>query len=484
MNIIETTNDIDGKCKYINNNLFILQENSQNAKNITKRLIEENLMTSFTFKKCDNVDSYLSIFKEYLLKIKPNLSKENEFIGFLSDRNILNTYVENDKGNKKISTLESVPENCDVLFLQYIANKFYYNKDMSRDTNKNWTRVDVLDSYHFAINSKCIDKILEISNKSNSWNEFIKNLNILQCYGITQEQYSYMDTSTLNVKYNNINELQNITKVGNLFDLKCKKLTETQKYKMYPNISLLCILTDIDRFIHILHSFLKLDYPKNKLELVVVDDKKTELDKKFQSLIPNDSRISFINLNPENVEDNYKLPLGYKINTGVKYSKYDVIFHLFDTNVYYIDNFSNLIKTFIMCNKDILLSQDTGLYVQNKAAANYCWYDVNDVALYENYYKCLCQNGIVKNPKGYKMVIQQSIAPYTKTIYQPKDCSDYTLRIQQQCQNPKPWQKPFPFAVSNGTGQSAAGTSITSFANSCGSSNRVYLTPPKWYIEK
>jgi hypothetical protein len=125
-----------------------------------------------------------------------------------------------------------------------------------------------------------------------------------------------------------------------------------------------------------------------------------------------------------------------------------------------------------------------GLYVQNKSAANYCWYDVNDKALYENYYKCSCQDSIIKNPRGYKMVVQQSIAPYTKTIYQPKDCSDYTLRIQRQCQNPQSWQKPFPFAVSNGTGQSAAGTSITSFANSCGSANNVYLTPPKWYTEK
>ena len=81
------------------------------------------------------------------------------------------------------------------------------------------------------------------------------------------------------------------------------------------------------------------------------------------------------------------------------------------------------------------------------------------------------------------MTIQQSIAPYTKTIHQPKDCSDYTLRVQKQCQNPKPWQKPFQYAVSNGTGQSAAGTSITSFANSCGSANNIYLTPPKWYTE-
>ena len=125
-----------------------------------------------------------------------------------------------------------------------------------------------------------------------------------------------------------------------------------------------------------------------------------------------------------------------------------------------------------------------GLYVQNKAAANYCWYDVNNVALYENYYKCLCQHGVVKDPKGYKMVIQQSIAPYTKTIHQPKDSSDYTLRVQRKCQDPKSWQKPFPFAVSNGTGQSAAGTSITSFANSCGSANKVYLTPPEWYTGK
>jgi hypothetical protein len=345
----------------INYNLFILQEDSKNAKNITKVLIEENLMKSFTFKRCNNSDLYLSIFNEYLLKIKSTLPNENEFIGFLSDKNIPNTLP-----NTKITTLKSVPENCDILFLQYIANKLYYDKD---NTNENWTRVDVINSYHFAINSKSIDKILEISNKSKTWTEFIKNLNKLQCYGVTQEQYSYIedDTNYKDTNYKDTNYKDtNVTKIGNVFDLKCSKLTDTQKYKMLPNISLLCILTDIDRFIHTLHTFLKLDYPRDKLELIVVDDKKTDLNEKFKSLIPNDKRISFINLNPEDVDDNYKLPLGYKINTGVKYCKYDIIFHLFDTNVYYIDNFTNLIKTFIMCNKDLLLSKDTGLYYENK----------------------------------------------------------------------------------------------------------------------
>ena len=37
------------------------------------------------------------------------------------------------------------------------------------------------------------------------------------------------------------------------------------------------------------------------------------------------------------------------------------------------------------------------------------------------------------------------------------------------------------FVVSNGKGQSASGTSITSFGNSCGSANNVYLAPPEWY---
>jgi len=348
----------------INYNLFILQEDSKNAKNITKILIDENLMKSFTFKRCNNSDLYLQILNEYLLKIKSSLLKEDSFIGFLSDKNILNTYG---KGTKQITKLKSVPENCDVLFLQYIANNFYYDKDMPRYTNENWTRVDVIDSYHFAINSKSIDKILEISNNSETWTEFIKNLNKLQCYGVTQEQYSYIEEDTNSLLYKDTTYKDiNVTKIGNVFDLKCSKLTDTQKYKMLPNISLLCILTDIDRFIHTLHTFLKLDYPRDKLELIVVDDKKTDLNEKFKSLIPNDKRISFINLNPEDVDDNYKLPLGYKINTGVKYCKYDVIFHLFDTNVYYIDNFTNLIKTFIMCNKDLLLSKDTGLYYENK----------------------------------------------------------------------------------------------------------------------
>ena len=40
---------------------------------------------------------------------------------------------------------------------------------------------------------------------------------------------------------------------------------------MLPSISIICIISDIPKFIHLLHTFLKLDYPIDKLELIVID---------------------------------------------------------------------------------------------------------------------------------------------------------------------------------------------------------------------
>lgn len=122
-----------------------------------------------------------------------------------------------------------------------------------------------------------------------------------------------------------------------------------------------------------------------------------------------------------------------------------------------------------------------GLYVQNKAAANYCFYDVNNTENYVDYIKNYGPTGCQTTPaRGYTMSIMQSNAPYTKTLHQVKDSSDYTLRIQRRCQNPVGLQKPFPYAVQTGTGVLRGGTSVTNVASACFTSNTV-LTPPAWY---
>jgi hypothetical protein len=127
-------------------------------------------------------------------------------------------------------------------------------------------------------------------------------------------------------------------------------------------------------------------------------------------------------------------------------------------------------------------SASQSLYIQNKAAANTCNLKVNNVGTYEGHdVKCgptLCTPG--RSTAGFKYNDMARNAPYTKTLKQPVSYAQYNLYLTRGCNNPIGKQKPFPFAVQTGRSQAASGTSITSFGNSCGTSN-YYLTPPAWY---
>jgi hypothetical protein len=122
------------------------------------------------------------------------------------------------------------------------------------------------------------------------------------------------------------------------------------------------------------------------------------------------------------------------------------------------------------------------LYIQNLAASNTCNLKVNNRAAYEANYKkggpTLCDTSTAKFT--YNDMARN--APYTKILGQPVDSSQYTQYIQRGCTNPQGRQKPFPFAVSTGSTQSAAGTSITSFGTGC-NTGPVYVTPPEWYVK-
>jgi hypothetical protein len=124
------------------------------------------------------------------------------------------------------------------------------------------------------------------------------------------------------------------------------------------------------------------------------------------------------------------------------------------------------------------------LYIQNKAAANTSSLKVNNVGTYEGHFvhcgPTLCTPG--RSTAKFKYNDMARNAPYTKTLYQPVSYAQYNLYLTRGCNNPIGAQKPFPYAVQTGSSQTASGTSITSFASGCGTSN-IYLTPPEWYIK-
>ena len=127
-------------------------------------------------------------------------------------------------------------------------------------------------------------------------------------------------------------------------------------------------------------------------------------------------------------------------------------------------------------------SASQGLYIQTLSAASDCVVDVNDQSKYIGHtVKCgstLCHT---TPARGYKMSLMQANAAYTKTIKQPQDSSQHTLHVQRKCANPTPEQKPFPYAVQNGTGILTGGIAVTSVGSACNTSNTT-LVPPDWYI--
>ena len=72
-------------------------------------------------------------------------------------------------------------------------------------------------------------------------------------------------------------------------------------------------------------------------------------------------------------------------------------------------------------------------------------------------------------------------APYTKTLFEPLQSSDQTIRVQRKCINRLPNQKPFPYAKNGGTGLLTGGINLN-VGNSCNTSPN-FIAPPAWYLQ-
>ena len=122
-------------------------------------------------------------------------------------------------------------------------------------------------------------------------------------------------------------------------------------------------------------------------------------------------------------------------------------------------------------------SNSQGVYISKKTTANTCVTDINNPAKYDGHIvnrgPTLCK----KTTAGFTYNQMASNGPYTKNLKMALTSSEHLLRIQRKCANPTAAQKPFPYAVQTGASIGAAGTSVRSGGNGCGTSNPVLRTP-------
>lgn len=348
-------------------------------------------------------NDYLDCLRQHLLQIKMEKTQYNA--GILTEENII---------THKLVEIPNVPQNWDVLFLQYNLNKYE-----NGNTNENvvyWCKVNVSDSQYFIINNNSIDTTLEILNKSVDWTNFINMLNNLNCYGITQSFFSERKDQYISFPYDKWNaktttegtkdeilleySKSNFNKLKNLyindlnwemsittFDNIMSEKTPGEKYVFLPKISIVCLISDPKKFTHTVFTFLKLDYPMDKLELVVIDDTPLGMDKMLKGLIPNDKRIKFINIKDKNKDNTGVIPLGYKLNIGNKYATHDIIFHFDDTSIYFSENFRNIIKCFLLSNKDLVIGDKILEFdKQTEISLKNDIYNINNMIYFKKYW--------------------------------------------------------------------------------------------------
>lgn len=361
------------------NYLLISREKSDNSKRLQKRFRKNNIRKLFEYNyyKSDFAIESLHLISKFLSDIKIKQRSFNyknpNYLGVLTDDNVILI--------RDFLSIPEFPDKWDIVFLEYTLDKINYNSG-----NLAWKRVEVIDGRHFLINPYSLDTIQNIIKSSKNWNDFIKGINKLNVYGIQNMFFSEplsrnikitdkTQTVKLIQKDSENCEMLNYKELISKFDIIKQRYTPDKLYNMYPSISFICCITDTKLFLHTLYTFLSLDYPTDKIELVIVDD--TDAEKRLKKHLPNDARLRFVNIKPKTPDvpqkskvkdsnsDQYTFSLGYKLNLAIKYCKYDLLCHLFDTNVYFKNNFKNIVECYILSNKSVLASIDSHSYNPN-----------------------------------------------------------------------------------------------------------------------
>jgi PIN domain nuclease of toxin-antitoxin system len=268
-----------------------------------------------------------------------------------------------------ITLLPPVPDSFDILCLECDINKY---KDTSDTTELiYWTPVLANSSGNFVINGNSSRKVLkalkdfEVQKETkNLWHFLCRTLSVFTItqYQLSETQENHIFNPSTKTLVKEITDKEIDLSIYSKWESKLKQVTREinlQPPPVLPKLSLITTFTNKDTFYNMMLTFQKLKYPRDLLELIIVDD--TGSENKMD--ITEDSRIKLINLNG----NGEKVPIGYLLNVGIKYATGSLIMHFFDFNIYNPKQIQNLVYHLMQSEKDCLMSIDTAVYTKNKS---------------------------------------------------------------------------------------------------------------------
>lgn len=332
----------------ISNYLIFKNKNSKEYKKIKKMIHKTHL-----FKIIETNGNYNYYLKKELNKFKGNIPK---YIGVLFDTNQIIDF-------KRIISIPKPPKIFDILCLDGGEINEYINEN----ENGIWSKVKVNSSGNFIINTK---------NIGNMENLFEGNV------------YS--------LKYNRPSILTKNENILEEFDEKNFSINTLN----YPKISLISIISDKNLFFHVVYTFLKLDYPSNCLELIILNKTKKKLNKFVE-----DERIKIIYFDEE-------VSFGEELNIAISNSTSEILFHFFEGYNYNL-NLKHVILNFIMTNKQCICQKKTFIQQNSDSKTQENLYqDLGTLIYTKNFWKML----YFSNDNEYKKILKNFIFNRLKLV--------------------------------------------------------------------
>lgn len=239
------------------------------------------------------------------------------------------------------------------------------------ESNDSWVRIkDCWTTCGYILHSSLFQKVIdELENYKEEVDRYFveKIQHDYPCYLanplLVKQRNDYSDIQQRNVNYDVDTILRNPYKeakheiVNKEYFLKTKEIPEEK----LPNVSIITPTWNRKHlFLLALNNFYNTEYPKDKLEWVIVDDSSDE--EKVKTILPEDSRIKYIELDVDE-----PLPISQKRNIAIQNTSYDIIVHMDDDDFYYPQHVLSRVKVLLSNQVECVGCTELGCYnVLNK----------------------------------------------------------------------------------------------------------------------
>ena len=344
-----------------------LKERDDKYEQMKEVLMKENLKVNFyrvnkheQGGKVGCLTSHLEILKEAKKRGLPNVLILEDDIEFV--RNIRDI---------------TLPETWDMF---YLGGNFL---DVLEDTSieKPFYKIRSFSTYAYAVNGHFYDKLIDgltscVKEIDKYYLENIHpNYQVFMCNPvcvIPQQDEIFSDVEGKTMNYDFVRE--KLTLTGAPFISQQKE--EVSEIIDYPSVSIITPTINRKNFHKlILHNFFTQDYPREKMELIIID----EGDEPIEDLLPADDRIKYFYISEEKRKElfqkwvnslkgqsdlkmklgkhkildkdffNGRLPIGMKRNIGVSLAKNPVIIHMDDDDYYPVNSVKNRVSRLGEC---------------------------------------------------------------------------------------------------------------------------------------